>query len=75
MKTEKTMDQIITKIAEKHAVSPKTIYSQIEKALRRSPGIDFSSTYLKLNNMEQPTQAVDNYILSLAILASIRMKK
>jgi len=67
--------QIISRIAEKHAVSPKTVYSQIEKALRRSPGIDFSSTYLKLNNMEQPTQAVDNYILSLAILASIRMKK
>ena len=72
MKNEKTMNQIISKIAEKHNVSPKTVYAQIEKALRRSPSIDFSSTYLKLNSVEQPAQAVDNYILALAILASIR---
>ena len=75
MKTEKTMNQIISKIAEKHSVSTKHVYSQIEKALRRSPNIDFSSTYLNLNNIDQPTQAVDNYILSLAILASIRIKE
>ena len=75
MKNELSMDQIISRIAEKHNVSPKTVYAQIEKALRRSPNIDFSSTYLKLNNIDQPTQAVDNYILSLAILASIRIKE
>ena len=75
MKSEKTMNQIISKIAEKHGVSTKHVYSQIEKALRRSPNIDFSSTYLNLNNIDQPTQAVDNYILSLAILASIRIKE
>ena len=75
MKNEKTMNHIISKIAEKHSVSTKHVYSQIEKALRRSPNIDFSSTYLNLNNIDQPTQAVDNYILSLAILASIRIKE
>lgn len=75
MKNEKTMNQIISKIAEKHSVSTKHVYSQIEKALRRSPSIDFSSTYLNLNNIDQPTQAVDNYILSLVILASIRIKE
>jgi hypothetical protein len=75
MKSEKTMNQIISRIAEKHNVSTKHVYSQIEKALRRSPNIDFSSTYLNLNNIDQPTQAVDNYILSLAILASIRIKE
>ena len=69
------MNQIISKIAEKHSVSTKHVYSQIEKALRRSPNIDFSSIYLNLNNIDQPTQAVDNYILSLAILASIRIKE
>ena len=75
MKNEITMNQIISRIAETHNVSTKHVYSQIEKALRRSPSIDFSSTYLKLNNIDQPTQAVDNYILSLAILASIRIKE
>ncbi len=75
MKSEKTMNQIISRIAEKHNVSTKHVCSQIEKALRRSPSIDFSSTYLNLNNIDQPTQAVDNYILSLAILASIRIKE
>ena len=75
MKNELTMNQIISRIAEKHNVSTKHVYSQIEKALRRSPNIDFSSTYLNLNNIDQPTQAVDNYILSLAILASIRIKE
>ena len=69
------MNQIISKIAEKHSFSTKHVYSQFEKALRRSPNIDFSSTYLNLNNIDQPTQAVDNYILSLAILASIRIKE
>ena len=75
MKNELTMNQIISRIAEKHNVSTKHVYSQIEKALRRSPNIDFSSTYLNLYNIDQPTQAVDNYILSLAILASIRIKE
>ena len=72
MKNEKTMNQIISKIAEKHSVSTKHVYSHIEKALRRSPNIAFSSTYAQLNSVEQPTQAVDNHILALAILASIR---
>ena len=31
MKNEKTMNQIISKIAEKHSVSTKHVYSQIEK--------------------------------------------
>ena len=75
MKNEKTMNQIISKIAEKHSVSTKHVYSHIEKALRRSPNIDFSSTYTKLNSLEQPMQAVDNYILALAVLASIRIKE
>ena len=75
MKNEKTMNQIISKIAEKHSVSTKHVYSHIEKALRRSPNIDFSSTYAQLNSIEQPTQAVDDYILVLAVLASIRIKE
>ena len=75
MKNETTMNQIISTIAEKHSVSTKHVYSQIDKALRRSPNIDFSSTYAKLNSIEKPSQAVDNYILSLAILASIRIKE
>lgn len=75
MKNETTMNQIISRIAEKHSVSTKHVYLQIEKALRRSPNIDFSSTYAKLNSIEQPSQAVDNYILALAILASIRLKE
>ena len=75
MKNEKTMNQIISKIAEKHSVSTKHVYSHIEKALRRSPNIDFSSTYTKLNSLEQPMQAVDNYVLALAVLASIRIKE
>ena len=75
MKSKIAMNHIISRIAEKHSVSTKHVYSQIEKALRRSPNIDFSSTYLNLNNIDQPTQAVDNYILSLAILASIRIKE
>ena len=75
MKNELTMNQIISRIAEKHNVSTKHVYSQIEKALRRSPNIDFSSTYTKLNSLEQPMQAVDNYILALAVLASIRIKE
>ena len=72
MKSKIAMNHIISRIAEKHNVSTKHVYSQIEKALRRSPNIDFSSTYTKLNSLEQPLQAVDNYILALAILASIR---
>jgi hypothetical protein len=75
MKNEPTMNQIISRIAEKHNVSTKHVYSQIEKALRRSPNIDFSSTYTKLNSLEQPLQAVDNYVLALAVLASIRIKE
>ena len=75
MKNGPTMNQIISRIAEKHNVSTKHVYSQIEKALRRSPNIDFSSTYTKLNSLEQPMQAVDNYILALAVLASIRIKE
>ena len=75
MKNEITMNQIISRIAETHNVSTKHVYSQIEKALRRSPNIDFSSKYAKLNSIEQPSQTVEDYILSLAILASIRMKK
>ena len=75
MKNEPTMNQIISRIAEKHNVSTKHVYSQIEKALRRSPNIDFSSTYTKLNSLEQPMQAVDNYILALAVLASVRIKE
>jgi hypothetical protein len=75
MKSEKTMNQIISRIAEKHNVSTKHVYSQIEKALRRSPNIDFSSTYAQLNSIEQLTQAVDDYILALAVLASIRIKE
>lgn len=71
MKNEITVNQIISSIAEKHHVSTKHVYSHIEKALRRSPNIDFSSTYAQLSSVEQPTQAVDNYILALAILASI----
>ena len=63
MKSEKTMNQIISRIAEK------------QKALRRSPNIDFSSTYAQLNSIEQLTQAVDDYILALAVLASIRIKE
>ena len=75
MKSKIAMNHIISRIAEEHSVSPDVAYSEIGKALQNSPSIDFSSTYLKLNNIDQPTQAVDNYILSLAILASIRMKK
>ena len=75
MKNEKTMNQTISRIAEKHNVSTKHVYSQIEKALRHSPSIDFSSTCAQLNSKEQPAQAVDNYILSLALLASIRTKE
>ena len=75
MKSEIIMNQIISSIAEKHNVSTKHVYSQIEKALRRSPNIDFSSTYTKLNSLEQPMQAVDNYVLALAVLASIRIKE
>ena len=75
MKNETTMNQIISTIAEKHSVSTKHVYSQIDKALRRSPNIDFSSTYAKLNSIEKPSQAVVNYILALAILASIRTKE
>ena len=75
MKNELTMNQIISRIAEKHNVSTKHVYSQIEKALQRSPNIDFSSTYTKLNSLEQPMQAVDNYVLALAVLASIRIKE
>jgi len=75
MKNETTMNQIISTIAEKHSVSIKHVYSQIDKALRRSPNIDFSSTYAKLNSIEKTSQAVDNYILALAILASIRIKE
>ena len=75
MKNEIAMNQIISRIAEKHNVSTKHVYSHIEKALRRSPNIDFSSTYTKLNSLEQPMQAVDNYVLALAVLASIRIKE
>ena len=69
------MNQIISKIAEKHSVSTKHVYSQIEKALRRSPSIDFSSAHTKMSNTELSAQTVEDYILSLAILALIRMKE
>ena len=75
MKNEKTMNQNISKITEKHSVSPDVAYSEIGKALQNSPSIDFSSAHTKMSNTELSAQTVEDYILSLAILASIRMKK
>ena len=75
MKSKIAMNHIISRIAEEHSVSPDVAYSEIGKALQNSPSIDFSSAHTKMRNTELSAQTVEDYILSLAILASIRMKK
>ena len=61
--------QPITKIAEEHAVSPKTIYTWIEKKAKNSPSI------LELNRLRRENQSLKEILGELTFKLTISEKK
>lgn len=59
----------ITKIAEEHGVSPKTIYNWLEKKVKGSP------TILELNRLKKENQALKTILGELTLKLALSEKK